>query len=209
MDLLLTIAQPNATVATTFSFGSIVLIVLPSTLALVGVIIATIVSSRTAHRAEDRRSRNLVYVQVLEAGRHAQLDALYATAEFIAKLKTFNRVMSSDSGEEDEDGKRSSEALGEFIRAFRGLDSLTRAAITVEALGATNVSIRLKSVRSETLDYLQSLGPPTFLVAHAHEFEEHVDSLMRDLVDEVRLDFGTDEARAGSQRKTEDSRNGG
>jgi ABC-type lipoprotein release transport system permease subunit len=204
MNLFLTLAQPNTTVATTFSVGSMIIIALP----LVGVIITLAVTNFTTQRAEDRRARNLVHVQVLEAGRDAELKALFATAEFIAKLKVFHRSMSGNSGK-GEDDKRSAKAAKEFFDAYGGSDPLTQAAITVEALGALNVSNLLKGVRKETLDYLRSLETPTFRAKEAQKFEERVDSLMRDLVDEVRLGFGTDEARARHQRKTGDNRNGG
>jgi ABC-type lipoprotein release transport system permease subunit len=173
-------------------------------LPLIGVIITLFVTNFTTQRAEDRRAKNLVHVQVLEAGRHAELEALYATAEFITKLKKYNAMLAikSVAREDDEPVVNAllEEALQEFVDSFNGFDSLTRAALTVEALGAKNVAILLQGVRSEALDYMKSLGP-IFLPAHGSKFEERVDSLMRNLVDEVRLDSGTDEARAGYQSK--------
>lgn len=178
------------------SFGSILLIVLPATIALVGVIISTIVSSVTTHRAEARRSRNAIYAQVLEAGRQAELEALYATVEFVAKIKRFNHTMLGNSGQGKDDA-RSAAAFVEFIQAFEGFDPLTKAAVTVEALGAVEVSGKIKAIRSATLDYFMALNPTIFKAAEAQEFEVRVDSMMQNLVSEVRKDFATDEARVG------------
>ena len=176
------------------SVGSIVLIVLPATIALLGIIVSTIVSSVTAHRSEDRRARNAVSAQVLEAGRLAEPDALYVVAEFVSGIKDFNRAMSGNSGE-GEDDERSAAAFSRFADAFNGFDSLTKASMTVQALGAKEVAEKITTVRTETRDYVMSLEGPTFKGAHANSFESRVDGLMRDLTLTVRADFGTDAAR--------------
>lgn len=191
-------ADPEtSTVSTTeLSVGTVLLIVLPAIIALFGVIVSTIVSSVTAHRSEARRSRNVIYAQVLEAGREAELEALYATATFVAKLKRFNRAMSGNSGE-GEDDARSADAFGEFVEAFDGFDPLTKAAVTVEALGAVEVAERIQEIRTASFDYVMALESPIFRAADAREFEARVDTMMQNLVVEVRKDFAADEARVG------------
>lgn len=201
----LTLAAENdrsTTGAADLPVGSILLIVLPATIALIGVIISTIVSSVTTHRAEARRSQNVIYAQVLEAGRKSELEALYAVATFVAKLKRFNRTMSGNSGE-GEDDVRSANAFKEFVEAFEGFDPLTRAAVTVEALGAVEVSEQIEGIRSATFDYVMALKPPIFRAAEAREFEARLDSMMRHLVSEVRKDFATDGARVDYHREAQ------
>jgi hypothetical protein len=174
------------------------LILLPSTIALLGVLISTIVSTIAASRAEDRRARNAIYAQVLEAGREAELDALYATATFIAKLKQFNASMSGNTGVGADDD-RSLAAFNEFTQAFDGFDALTRAALRVEALGATEISDRINDIRFKTLAYIASFDAPIFKGDRANAFEAEVDELMRQLIDAVRIDFGTTRARSQYQ----------
>lgn len=193
-------AAANTAPTNALSLGSVLLIVLPATIALMGVIASTVVSTVTTHRAEDRRARNAVFSQVLEAGRAAELQALYATADFIARLKDFNRAMMGNSGEGEDDDK-SSAAFSNFVDAFDGFDPLTRAAVTVQALGATSVSDRIDTIRNETLSYAMALRPPVFYAEQARTFEARVDSLMKDLIEEVRRDFGVNEARAIHQGK--------
>jgi hypothetical protein len=173
---------------------TLLLILLPSTIALVGVLVSTIVSTVASSRAEDRRSRNAIYAQVLEAGREAELDALYATATFIAKLKRFNSSMYGNSGEGADDD-RSAAAFRDFAQAFDGFDELTRAALNVEALGDTDISDRIKTIRSRTEAYVASIGFPIFKAANALAFELEVDNLMQELIEAVRGDFRTAEAR--------------
>ncbi|MFC3295272.1 hypothetical protein [Clavibacter michiganensis] len=174
--------------------NTLLLILLPSTIALIGVLISTIVSTVATSRAEDRRSRNATYAQVLEAGREAELDALYATATFIAKLKQFNISMYGNTGVGADDD-RSAAAFHDFTQAFDGFDELTRAALNVEALGDTEISDRIKAIRSRTQAYVMSIGGPIFKATSAVAFELEVDNLMQELIEAVRADFRTAEAR--------------
>lgn len=149
----------------------------------------------TTHSAEDRRARHSIHGQVLEAGRQAQLEATYAVGEFVAKLKAFNSAMSGNTGD-GEDDAASAHAFAEFTEAFDGFDSLTRSALTVETLGAVDVSDRIRAIREESLQYVMSLEPPIFRGQHANKFEERADSMMEDVVSAIRRDLGTDAVRA-------------
>jgi len=149
------------------------------------------IRARKDIEAEDRRAKNLAAAEVRSAGRESTLDAVEKVASSVRALKEFNRSMSGNTGEGEEDDQ-SAQAIAGWFASFESTDPLERESLRARALGSRRTAEAITAVRDRMFVYLMSLEPPVFKGAHATEAEGDLDRLVTQLLEAVRKDLDTD-----------------
>lgn len=197
-----------------FSTGSLLLILAPSTLALLGVIFSTLWTARQAARNERLRAQAAVGAELFAERRRAELQALRLVADAAGALHDFHESMygrdeadertaeaeSDGKDREEEDSDRdsiSAAAIDTFFEKFQRMSSLEECALEIAAYGSAEVAAKIEDIAYNIGEYFVSLGDdiPIFVAQKAISFEAELKRNFDELVDLVRADLGVEHAQ--------------
>ncbi|MFW7413471.1 hypothetical protein [Demequina sp. SO4-18] len=185
-----------ADATTQLSTASILIVLAPSTLALVGVIWSNLYTAKRTREAEEFRSRAGVAHQVLAARREAELEVLGVVAEVSHMFHRFHNKMYGNPGKGKAD-RKSAAALDELGAAFDQMSHLRRWGTTLRAYGSPGIAEKIDEVDQAVKDRMEELNDdiPRFIAVKAGAFEEKLDALFDELASMIRDDIGVERAQ--------------
>lgn len=182
---------------TNLSTLSILLVLAPSTLALVGVLWSTWRTARQSERNERVRAQAAIGSELFAERRRAELAALKLVAETARALHDFHESMYGNTGK-GRDDRRSAKAIDAFAEKYGRMVALEDCAHELAAYGSKDVALRVEGIAHHIGEYFASLAEdqPRFIAAKAQQFEAYLKVSFDGLVDAIREDFGVDTAHS-------------
>lgn len=177
------------------STGSLLLILAPSTLALLGVLFSTFWTARKAEKQERLRAQAGVAAELFAERRRAELHALRLVNDAARALHNFHLSMYGNTGEGADD-KKSATAVTEFISKYRRMEALEDCGTELAAYGSEDVANKVFEIVSDMGKYFDGVIEriPKFVAKEATDFEDVLKRDFDELVRLVRGDFGTERA---------------